>query len=476
MRQTYAPPPGSIPTLPVPSLDAVRSVHLIGIGGAGMRNLARLFIARGVSVTGSDLKDSEGLRELRGLGAIVSVGHAARQVGVPDAVVVSSAISAANVELAHARELELPVWARAQALAAFAAGHRSIAIAGTHGKTTTTSMLAVILERAGLDPSYLIGGDLNESGSGARAGSGDLFVFETDESDGSFLLSEPMVAIVTNIEVDHVDFYPGGQEEIESAFAVFMQRAAAIIACGDDAGVRRSSGLAGKPARTYGVGSHNDIRLEVQSEGPDAAVGIVRLEDGSTVTVRLRVPGVHNLLDATAALVAAVAVGVEPSIAARALAGFTGVHRRFELRGSARGASFFDDYGHNPTEMAVAVRTARGRAPERLIAVVQPHRYSRVQALWKELGASVTDADLILVTDVYGADQPPIPGVTGQLVADGAHIAAPDKEILYLPHRDDLLDYLEREVRSGDLVLTMGCGDVWMLADAALVRIAEHDA
>ena len=476
MSEGYAPPPGSIPTLPVPSLEGIGCVHLIGVGGAGMRNLARLFLARGVAVTGSDLKDSEGLGELRALGAVICVGHAAEQVGTPDAVIVSSAITPTNVELVQTLTAGFPVWARAQALAAFAAGHRSIAVAGTHGKTTTTSMLAVILERAGLDPSYLIGGDLNESGSGARAGSGDLFVFEADESDGSFLLAESTLAIVTNIELDHVDFYTHGQQEVEAAFAAFMRRAGSIVACGDDDGVRRASALADIRALTYGVGAGNDVVLEVDSEGPEGAVGMVRLHDGSRVRLELQVPGAHNLLNATAALLAARIIGVDAANAADALSGFTGVHRRFERRGTARGAAFFDDYGHNPTEMTVALRTARGRSPERLIAVVQPHRYSRVQALWKELGASVADADLILVTDVYGADQTPIPGVTGELVVEGARSAAPDRTILYLPHRDDLLDYLEHEVRPGDLVLTMGCGDVWMLGDAAMARIAEHDA
>jgi UDP-N-acetylmuramate--alanine ligase len=472
----YLPPPGSIPTLTVPSLHGVGSVHLIGIGGAGMRNLARLLMARGVSVSGSDLKESAGLRELRALGATVWVGHSASHVGSPDAVIVSSAIRPANAELSHAREAGLVVWARAQALAALSAGHRSIAVAGTHGKTTTTSMLAVILERAGLDPSYLIGGDLNESGSGARAGAGDLFVFETDESDGSFLLFDPELAIVTNIELDHVDFYPHGQPEIDAAFASFMRRAERIIACGDDEGVRRVIGSADMDIRTYGVGSGNDVRLEVRRAGPDTAEGDVALEDGSHVVVRLPIAGAHNILNATAALLVAQEVGVSPSTATEALGEFSGVHRRFERRGYARGASFFDDYGHNPTEMAVALRTARDRDPERLIAVVQPHRYSRVQALWRELGASVAEADVILITDVYGADQPPIPGVTGALVAEGARLAAPDRPVLYLPHRDDVLAYLEREVRAGDLVLTMGCGDVWMIGDAAAARIAERGA
>ncbi|MEP6972698.1 MAG: Mur ligase domain-containing protein, partial [Actinomycetota bacterium] len=225
----YSPPEGSIPTLEVPTLDGVTRLHLIGIGGAGMRNLAKLLMARGVEVSGSDLKDSKGLGELRELGADVSVGHDPSHIDQPDAVVVSSAISEHNVELVEARRKGDPVWARAQALAALAAGRRSIAVAGTHGKTTTTSMVAVVLERAGLDPSFLVGGDLNESGSGARSGEGDLFVFEADESDGSFLLTSPSIGIITNVDVDHVDFYPGGIEEIEAAFGAFASLCERVV-------------------------------------------------------------------------------------------------------------------------------------------------------------------------------------------------------------------------------------------------------
>ncbi|MEO8423013.1 MAG: Mur ligase domain-containing protein, partial [Actinomycetota bacterium] len=241
----YSPPPGSIPTLDVPALDGIARLHMIGIGGAGMRNLAKLLLARGIAVSGSDLKDSKGLGELRELGAAVVVGHEPANLGHdPDAVVVSSAIGERNVELAEARRRGVPVWARAQVLAALTAGKRAIAVAGTHGKTTTTSMLAVVLERAGLDPSFLVGGDLNESGSGARSGAGDLFVFEADESDGSFLLAPHPIGIVTNVDVDHVDFYPGGRNEIESAFAGFMSECDLVVACGDDAGVRAAISLA----------------------------------------------------------------------------------------------------------------------------------------------------------------------------------------------------------------------------------------
>ena len=467
----YRPPAGSIPTLPVPSLEGVGSVHLIGVGGAGMRNLARLLHARGITVRGSDIKASKGLDELAEAGAEVWVGHDPARLGSPDVVIISSAIGEGDPELRAARDRGVPVWARQQALVALAAGHRSIAIAGTHGKTTTTSMIAVLLDRAGLDPSYLIGGDMNESGSGARSGDGDLFLFEADESDGSFLLTRPHIGVVTNVDVDHVDFYPGGREEIEAAFAVFVRGCGTVVACGDDAGVRSVLADAGAPAVRYGFGEGNDLVVTVEDLGPAGAAGTIRDASGAEAPVRLQVDGPHNLLNAAAAIGVAGLVGVALADAAAALREFAGVHRRFEHRGRVRGADFFDDYGHTPTEMAVTIDTARRRNPARLVALVQPHRYSRVQALWRELGASVAGADLVLVTDVYGAAQEPIPGVTGRLVADGVELASPATPVVYLPHRTEVIDYLEREVRPGDLIVTMGCGDVWMLGDAALERL-----
>ncbi|MGZ5213380.1 MAG: UDP-N-acetylmuramate--L-alanine ligase [Actinomycetota bacterium] len=474
-RPRYSPPPGSIPTLDVPSLEGVDHLHLIGIGGAGMRNLAKLLLARGIAVSGSDLKDSKGLADLRALGADVAVGHDPAHVGELDldAVVVSSAIGERNVELAEARRRGVSVWARAQALAALTAGKRSIAVAGTHGKTTTTSMVAVVLERAGLDPSYLIGGDLNESGSGARSGAGELFVFEADESDGSFLLAPHQIGIVTNVDVDHVDFYPGGRDEIESAFAEFMARCELVVACGDDAGARASISLAGSRVVTYGTDPANDWSLVVEAVGPGGARGVVTGPDGVATRLRLSVDGAHNLLNAVAAVATGASVGVAPGAAAEALASFAGVRRRFELRGNARGADFYDDYGHVPVELAVTLGVARRTGPARLVAVFQPHRYSRTQALWRELGASLIEADVVVVTDVYGANQTPIPGVTGKLVVDGITEASSATRVVYLPHRQDVVRFLGDEVREGDLVVTMGCGDVWMLGDAALERIRE---
>ncbi len=474
-RPRYSPPPGSIPTLHVPSLEGIARLHLIGIGGAGMRNLAKLLLARGIAVGGSDLKDSKGLAELQALGADVEVGHDPTHVAelVPDAVVVSSAIGERNVELAEARRRGIPVWARAQALAALTAGKRGIAVAGTHGKTTTTSMLSVVLERAGLDPSFLVGGDMNESGSGARSGAGELFVFESDESDGSFLLAPHPIGVVTNVDVDHVDFYPGGRDEIRAAFAEFMEQCELVVACGDDDGVRAAISLADAHVTTYGTDPGNDWRLAVDAVGPGGARGVVTGPDGTVTELALRVDGVHNLLNAVAAVATAASVGVAPGAAADTLAGFSGVRRRFELRGAARGADFYDDYGHVPVELAVTLGVARRIGPTRLVAVFQPHRYSRTQALWRELGASLTEADVVVVTDVYGADQTPIPGVTGKLVVDGITEASAATRVVYLPHRQDVVRFLGDEVRAGDLVVTMGCGDVWMLGDAALERIRE---
>lgn len=468
----YVPPPNSIPTLDVPDLDGIRRVHMIGIGGAGMRNLARLFLARGVQVSGSDLKDSRGVQELRGLGAAVAVGHAEENLGDPDAVVVSSAIRENNPELAEARRRDIAVWARAQALAAAASGRRQIAVSGTHGKTTTTAMIAHVLARAGLDPTYVIGGDTNESGSGAHAGSGDLFVTEADESDGSFLLGRPAIGVVTNVEVDHVDFYAGGLEEIELAFAAFAERCERVVVCADDPLAVRSAFRSGRPHVTYGAAPNADVRIEVISVGPGLGRAILFVT-GSPHELSLPVDGGHNLLNAAAAVAIAREVGVRPEIAVEALASFNGVHRRFERRGAIRGAEFFDDYGHVPTELSVTVDVARRREPSRLVAVFQPHRYSRTQALWRELGESLIGADLIVVTDIYGAEQDPIPGVTGKLVVEGIARAGGYRRVLYLPHRHDVVEFLAKEVRRGDLVVTMGCGDVWMLGDAAIERIRE---
>jgi UDP-N-acetylmuramate--alanine ligase len=448
-----------------------------------MSGIARLLIARGIAVSGSDLKDSPALGELRALGANISVGHARAQLGDPDSVVVSSAIPPDNPERAEARERGLRILARAQMLAALASGRTTLAVAGTHGKTTTTSMLSVILERAGLDPSYVIGGHLNESGSGAHHGTGQIFVAEADESDGSFLLLRPEVGVITNVEADHVDFYSGGLPEIEAAFAQFVEGSGYVVACGDDPGACRAIDGTRVEVVTYGAGASCSVRVEfdptrVRSNDDgwsggrtSGAKGSLILEEGERVDLTLRVPGAHNLLNAAAALLAARRVGVAAPAAADALATFSGVHRRFEARGEVRGIVFYDDYAHHPTELRATLSAAAQLPGARVIAVFQPHRYSRTKHLWRELGESLAAADLVVVTDVYGAGEEPIPGITGRLLVDSLRTAAPDVPVVYLPHRSEVAPFLASEARAGDVILTLGAGDITVVADEVIERM-----
>ena len=470
----YEPRPGTIPTLSVPDLSKVRRAHLVGIGGAGMSGIARLFLAREVAVSGSDLKDSRGLDALRELGAEIAVGHDPVNLGAPDVVVISSAIPVGNPELRAAQERGLPVYMRAQALAALLGGFRTIAVAGTHGKTTTTSMGAVVLESAGLDPTYVIGGELNESGSNARAGRGEVAITEADESDGSFLLLSPAVGIVTNVEEDHLDFY-AGREEIEAAFRAYCARCEVVVACGDDPGVRRVTAGLRQRLLTYGFGADNDAVVTSFQDEAGGALGSVSF-DGDEVPFHVSVPGRHNLLNAAAVILAAREVGVKPALAAAGLEAFAGVRRRFEHRGSARGAEFVDDYAHHPSEIAATIDAARSRHTGRLVAVFQPHRYTRTAAMWQELGESLAGADAVIVTDVYGAGEVPIPGVTGKLLVEALLERRPRVRAAYLPRRSEVAPYVARIVRPGDLVLTLGAGDITMVADEILQRLAEEAA
>lgn len=473
---TYQPPPGSIPTLTVPDLSGVRSAHLVGIGGAGMSGLARLLLARGVRVSGSDLKESPALTRLRAAGARVVIAHRRNNVGAVDAVVISTAIARDNPEIQEAVRRGIAVLARAQVLAALMREGRGVAVAGTHGKTTTTSMLAVILERGGADPTYVVGGDLNESGSNARSGEGDLFVAEADESDGSFLLLEPDLAVITNVEDDHLDFF-ASREEIEAAFVVFCLRAGAIVACADDPGSVRVVEAAGVRPLWYGEDARSAVRLadvRVSRSGTTARLMVTNAGvDDWEGELEVPVPGRQHVLNAAGAVAAAIRLGVPAGTAVDALREFGGVRRRWERQGTARGAEFVDDYAHHPTEIAATLSAARGDDDGRVVAVFQPHRYSRTAVMWRALGESLRGADLVVVTDVYGAGEEPVVGVTGKLVIDGLVEAEPGKRAIYLPRRPDLAPFLAREVRSGDLVLTLGAGDITMVAEETLALMGD---
>ncbi|HKA96513.1 MAG TPA: UDP-N-acetylmuramate--L-alanine ligase [Streptosporangiaceae bacterium] len=464
------------PVAPVP-LAGLGRVHFTGIGGAGMSGIARIMIARGVPVSGSDSAGGELLASLAALGADVHVGHAAANVADADTVVVSSAIRPDNPELTAARAGGLRVLHRAAALASVMLGRRGVAVAGTHGKTTTTSMIATALRHCGADPGYVIGGILSETGLGAEDGSGAVFVAEADESDGSFLMLSPQVAVVTCVEADHLDNY-AGLAEIEEAFAAFARRivpGGVLIACADDPGARSlAAAAAALPirVRTYGEADGADYKVtSVVPRGMSVSLEVHRgpgsgpcepSGPGRPVPVRLEVgvPGRHNALNAAAAYAAVLELGlpaVRAGQAASGLAAYRGARRRMEPKGQAGGVTVLDSYAHHPTELAADLRAARDIAPGgRVIAVFQPHLFSRTRIFAGQFGAALGLADEVFVLDVYAAREDPEPGVTGELVAS----AVPGGRAVFLPDAAAVPGAVADIARPGDLVLTMGAGDV----------------
>ena len=445
-------------------------VHLVGVGGAGMSGLARILLQRGHAVSGTDLKDSRALDELRALGARVHVGHDATAIEGAVAVVVSTAVREDNPELVHAREQGLPVLHRAELLAALMADERRLLVAGTHGKTTTTSMLVVALQAAGGDPSFAIGGQLNEAGTNAHAGTDGRFVAEADESDRSLLAYAADVGVVTNSELDHPDQFTS-DDDILDVFREFLVRRrpdGLAVVCSDDPGSARLATEADAPVLTYGEAPGADVRLVV--EGPGA--GRIRVDGEDLARVHLQVPGTHNLLNATAALAVCHHEGVDVQAAADGLRAFTGAARRFQVLGSARGVTVVDDYAHHPTELRATLAAARSRDPRRVVLVVQPHRYSRTRVFGAELGRAAAGADVVVVTDVYAASESPEPGVSGRLVADAAEAAG--ARVVWQPHLAEMPDTLAELVEAGDLVLVTGAGDVNQVGPALLGVLGGH--
>ncbi|HLU59021.1 MAG TPA: UDP-N-acetylmuramate--L-alanine ligase [Pseudonocardia sp.] len=461
-----------------------KRVHLIGIGGAGMSGIARILLARGVAVSGSDAKDSRTVLALRALGADVAIGHDPAHLPEPPAtVVVSSAIRETNPELAAARERGLPVVHRAQALAALTAGRRLAAVTGTAGKTSTTSMLTVALQHCGLDPSFAIGGDLAASGSGAHEGSGDVFVVEADESDASFLAFSPEVAVVTNVEADHLDHY-GDAEAYIAAFDEFLGRivpGGALVTCVDDPGAAALAARAqarGIRVRRYGRAADADARLvDFRPDGTGARV-VLRHADREHL-LRLAVPGEHMALNALGALLAGVELGAAPDVLLAGLAAFDGVRRRFEFRGRAAGVAVYDDYAHHPSKVAAQLRAARqvveGQAEQggRVVVAFQPHLYSRTRDFAREFGEALGLADEVVVLDVYGAREDPQPGVSGALIADA--VPLPRERVRFVPRWEDVPAVVAGIARAGDLVITMGAGDVTVLAPEILLELEKRE-
>ena len=446
------------------NLQDARAVHFVGIGGAGMSAIAKVLLERGVRISGSDLKRSRASTMLEAMGADVHIGHEAGLVEDAEMVVRSSAIPDRNPEIRRAAELGKPVLARGHALASLLRGQRSIVVAGTHGKTTTTSMIVSILRHAGEDPTYLVGAGLNDVGTNARSGRGNLIVAESDESDGSFLLLDPFVAVITNVELDHVDYW-GDLGTLRDGFATFLgnaQPGGSIVVPVEE------RDLGGREALTFGNGGMVTAH-DVEPVGGGVRFGLRIGSDAADVL--LRIPGEHNVSNALAAAGACSSVGIGVADIARGLSSFGGVERRFQVRGEASGVTVIDDYAHHPSEVRATLEAARSGEWGRVVALFQPHRYTRTAALADEFGASFAAADRVVITDVYGAGEDPVPGVTGKLIADAVCERLPGRSVAYIPHRSELVSYLSKSCRSGDALLTLGAGDVNSIGEELLTRL-----
>jgi UDP-N-acetylmuramate--alanine ligase len=443
---------------------ADRRLHLIGIGGAGMSALAIVAYAWGADVSGCDREGSEYSRRLRRFGIDVREGHDRGHLEPGMEVVVSSAVPDELDELAAAGELGLRVIGRGELLAELVAQRRSICVGGAHGKTTTTAMIAYAAERIGLEPTWLVGGDVPQLGGNAGPGGGDLLVAEADESDGSSALLRPRVAVVTNVDLDHHARY-ASRAEVERLFADWVARVPAdgAVVLGD--GV---SFPAAAPVLRFGFDGGADWHITGFRAGPEGSQFWLSVPGEPPVDVQLKVPGAHNARNAAGALAALAAAGASATEAAAALAEFTGVGRRFELRGTVAGATVVDDYAHNPAKVAAVIDAARTYAPARVVVCFQPHLYSRTAASAHAFGGALAGADEVVVTEIYAARERPVAGVSAKLVVDAVSERRPGMPLAYMPQLDDAAGYLRARMRDGDLVLTVGAGDVRLVGDALL--------
>jgi len=461
----------------IPAATELGRVHFVGIGGAGLSGIARIMAQQGVPVTGSDDQDTPFLPALRELGVPVQLGYAAEHVGDADTLVVTTAAHDDNPEVLEGRSRGLRILPRSAGLKSVMAGHRVVAVAGTHGKTTTTSMLTMALRAAGADPTYAIGGVLAATGRNAEAGSSDLFVAEADESDGAFLVYRPDAALVTNVDADHLDVW-GTEEAYHAAFADFvrtMEPHSTLVVCGDDPGARALL----EPAREHdliglsvGAGAEHDWQVvDVDLVGATASFSLT-LRDRAFDRVTLQVPGRHYVLDAAAALVTGLSLGHRYGDLARGLGEFTGTGRRMEAKGAAGGVRVYDSYAHHPAEITGDLEAARALADGgRLVVAFQPHLVSRTRIFGEAMGRALGAADEVVVLDVYVARETPDPDVTGRLVA-GA-VPLPDEHVHYAPDLDDAAAELVRHARPGDLVLTLGAGSVTDVGPRVLALLAQ---
>ncbi len=457
-------------------LGRPRRIHVVGVGGSGMSAIAEILAGTGHQVSGSDLTASVPLQRLVDRGLVMHVGHDARHIADAEIVAVSTAIPPTNPEVVAAVAAGVPVLRRAELLTAITAQWRTVAVAGTHGKTTTSAMLTACLIGAGLDPAFIVGGDLTDLGRGAAVGTGEVLVVEADESDGTFVELAAAAVIVTNVEPDHLEHY-GGFAALEQAFVRFVEQCAGpSVICLDDPGAARLAASVGlHPVVTYGTVPQADYRIVEPLPTPVGIAFTIRVGDDA-YPIRLRQPGMHNARNATAAFAMAVALGADANAVAEALGQFGGVGRRFEDRGAADGIRLVDDYAHLPTEVASALDAARSLGPDRLVAVFQPHRYSRTEQLWSTFGDAFVDADVLVVTGLYSAGERPRDGIGGHLIASEVRRLHPDADVRYIESLDDVLEALVVELRPGDLCITLGAGDLTHLPDRLLPLLADRAA
>ena len=452
-------------------LDTNLSIHIVGIGGAGMRAIGLVLATMGHSITGSDLKSSAGLDRLAAAGIKVSIGHERHNVGQIDLVARSTAVADENIEIREARGRGIPVVSRADLLSAITRIKPTVSVAGTHGKTTTSSMLAVLLAQANLNPSFIIGGEVNEIGCGALwEAESNLFVVEADESDGTFLTLDSDYGIITNVEPDHLGQY-GNEANLRDAFHRFLKNIKdKAFVCFDDEGLKD---LIGEPdVITYGVNPEADYSIEGYKGSRFGSSFSLNGPSGNLGNFSLATPGLYNVRNAVAALSFADYLGADINLLREGLAQFGGVARRFHYRGEKNGISFIDDYAHLPTEVSSVLQAAKEGDWGRIICVFQPHRYSRTQDFWNDFSHSFQDADVVYVTGIYSAGEPPIPGISGRLIADIVRESESGKQVVYCEHRTDLVDCIRSELTEGDLCLTLGAGDITTLPNELMSGLA----
>jgi UDP-N-acetylmuramate--alanine ligase len=462
------------PVAPI-DLSTPQRLHVVGVGGPGMSAIAIVLAEMGHHVSGSDIRDRPVLERVRAAGVDVHVGHARELVHGCDAVTASTAVPERNIELDEARRTGVTVLRRAGMLAAICARARSIGVAGTHGKTSTTSMLMLVLAEAGWAPSFVVGGDVTDMGTGAQWTGGEWLVVEADESDGTHLELPLHATILTNVEVDHLDHY-GTFDAIRDGFDRYLaQVPGPKVVCADDPVCAELAVRHG--AITYGTAPTADFVAADITADHGSHHFEVRHRGVSLGRIDLPLRGLHNVRNATAVVAMATSIGVPFDAIARALAKFGGVARRFDIRGTDAGATLVDDYAHLPSEIAAVLAAARGSGDgwRRVVAVFQPNRYNRMAVMWPDYRDAFVDADLVVLTEIFPSGTTPIPGVTGKLVVDAVLDAHPDARVVWLPRRDDLVDYLARQLVDGDVCISMGCGDVASLPDEVLRRRAELD-